>query len=168
MKHPTTQYNNAIHDLFVSFLDVYSYDQKYFATVMSLLDSYIQLGKQVFFSTYQNNLVSVYSTFFNVVSVRELTRLSLSIHSLLILFPFEGTQILSPMVDSILTIIFNKHQEERIERSLFFDCVINRLSESMYVSYLTIICQLLLTQDGIVSLGNACQKLQLGPSYYLF
>lgn len=119
LKLPTIQYNEGIHNLFTAYLDIYSCDKKYFTVVMNILDLYIQLGRNTFLDGYLNVLPSVYCTFFQVVTSRELPRLVSSLHSLLLLYPSEGIHILSPLVDTILLTIVNKHKEEQIEKYSF-------------------------------------------------
>lgn len=121
LKLPTIDYNEGIHNLFAAYLDIYSCDKKYFTVVMNILDLYIQLGKNTFLDGYLNVLPSVYYTFLQVVTSRELPRLVSSLHSLLLLYPSQGIHILSPLMDTILLSIVNKHREvEQIEKYFLF------------------------------------------------
>lgn len=162
LKLPSLEYTEPIHNLFTSFLEVYSCDKSYYTVLMNILDLYIQLGKQTFIHFFAKELTTVYHTYLGMVTSRELPRLASSIHSLLILYPTEGTQIVAPMIDSILTTLVQKHQQEKIEKYACED-VLNRLMESTYVSYLLIVCQFLMSGDeGLAVIGVACQKLQMG------
>ena len=109
-------YNKSLHDLFAVILDIYSLDNKLFPVLMNLIDWYIQSGKQTFLAAYQGALTGIYSTYFSVVSPKELPRLVSSVHALLICYPMEGSFIISPLLDSLLSLILNKHQGEQIEK----------------------------------------------------
>lgn len=89
---------------------------KVFPVLMNILDQYIMLGKQLFLQAYLTSLIPVYSSFFQLVSTRDLPRLVTSLHSLLLLYPDEGMQLVSPLVLPLLNALITKHQEEQIER----------------------------------------------------
>ena len=89
---------------------------KVFPVLMNILDQYIMLGKQLFLQTYVTSLIPVYSSFFQLVSTRDLPRLVTSLHSLLLIYPDEGMQLVSPLVLPLLNTLITKHQDEQIER----------------------------------------------------
>ena len=149
------EYGEMIHRLFSYLVEVYSRDMKNFTVVMSILDAYFYLGKEHFVQSYQDALREMYSLLLDVVSNKEISRLATSIHTVLLLFPREGTYVAQSVLEKIVPILLYREETDSN----------GTLSESVYVSYLLIVGQVLINGGGMQLLGYLCDRLQVRRDY---
>ena len=149
------EYGEMIHRLFSYLVEVYSRDMKNFTVVMSILDAYFYLGKEHFVQSYQDALREMYSLLLDVVSNKDISRLATSIHTVLLLFPREGTYVAQSVLEKIVPILLYREETDSN----------GTLSESVYVSYLLIVGQVLINGGGMQLLGYLCDRLQVSGDY---
>ena len=103
---PSITYSETMHSLFQVLLPLYSKEMNCFNSVMGIIDAYLDLGGGAFLQVYQSTVATMYSTLLGVVSVKDLRRLTTSMHILLVMYPEQGVEIIAPSIGRVLGEIY--------------------------------------------------------------